>query len=79
MHGVTSKELTNIAQWFDAVFDLTTTELVDEECGGVLSAGSVRLTSAGNMGIPQVVSLGALDMVGMYLCNYRFTSIELSI
>jgi uncharacterized protein (UPF0261 family) len=31
--------------------------------GGILSAGSDRLTAAGQMGIPQVVSVGALDMV----------------
>jgi uncharacterized protein (UPF0261 family) len=43
--------------------DLTTTELADEHCGGILSAGDGRLTSAGAIGIPQVVSLGALDMV----------------
>ena len=31
--------------------------------GGVLSAGPDRLEAAGELGIPQVVSLGALDMV----------------
>jgi uncharacterized protein (UPF0261 family) len=43
--------------------DVTTTELADELVGGVLSAGPDRLTAAGALGIPQVVSLGALDMV----------------
>jgi uncharacterized protein (UPF0261 family) len=47
----------------DAVLDLTTTELADELVGGVLSAGPDRLEAAGRRGIPQVVSLGALDMV----------------
>ncbi|WP_330632975.1 Tm-1-like ATP-binding domain-containing protein [Halocatena halophila] len=47
----------------DAVLDITTTELADEFVGGVLSAGPDRLTGAGNRGIPQVVSVGALDMV----------------
>lgn len=42
---------------------MTTTELADELVGGVLSAGPSRLTAAGKAGIPQVVSLGALDMV----------------
>jgi uncharacterized protein (UPF0261 family) len=51
------------------VLDLTTTELVDEHCGGVLSAGPTRLTAAGEMGIPQVVSLGALDMVSILFLN----------
>jgi len=45
------------------VLDLTTTELADELVGGVLSAGADRLTAAGASGVPQVVSLGALDMV----------------
>jgi uncharacterized protein (UPF0261 family) len=42
--------------------DITTTELVDELVGGTLSAGPDRLEMAGRLGIPQVVSLGALDM-----------------
>jgi uncharacterized protein (UPF0261 family) len=45
------------------VLDITTTELADELAGGVLSAGPDRLTAAGEMGIPQVISVGALDMV----------------
>lgn len=45
------------------VLDLTTTELADELVGGVLSAGPDRLEAAGALGLPQVVSLGALDMV----------------
>ncbi|MFI9402022.1 Tm-1-like ATP-binding domain-containing protein [Nocardia sp. NPDC052316] len=48
---------------FVGVLDLTTTELADELVGGVLSAGPDRLTAAAKAGIPQVVSLGALDMV----------------
>jgi uncharacterized protein (UPF0261 family) len=45
------------------VLDVTTTELADELVGGVLSAGPDRLEAAGAAGVPQVVSLGALDMV----------------
>jgi len=45
------------------VLDLTTTELADELAGGILSAGPDRLEAAGLAGIPQVVSVGALDMV----------------
>jgi uncharacterized protein (UPF0261 family) len=45
------------------VLDITTTELADELVGGVLSAGPDRLETAGKLGLPQVVSLGALDMV----------------
>jgi uncharacterized protein (UPF0261 family) len=47
----------------DAVLDLTTTEVVDEVVGGVLSAGSGRLTAATVRDIPRVVSVGACDMV----------------
>jgi uncharacterized protein (UPF0261 family) len=45
------------------VLDATTTELADDLVGGVLSAGPDRLEAVGCAGIPQVVSLGALDMV----------------
>jgi uncharacterized protein (UPF0261 family) len=45
------------------VLDVTTTELADELVGGVFSAGPDRLTAAAAAGIPQVVSVGALDMV----------------
>ncbi|MCX4545002.1 Tm-1-like ATP-binding domain-containing protein [Streptomyces sp. NBC_01565] len=48
---------------FAGVLDLTLSELADDLCGGVLSAGPDRLSAAGRAGIPQVVSLGALDMV----------------
>ncbi len=47
----------------DAVLDLTTTELADELVGGILTAGPDRLRAAVRRGCPQVVSLGALDMV----------------
>ena len=45
------------------VLDITTTELADELVGGILSAGPQRLTAAGRRGIPQVISVGATDMV----------------
>ena len=51
------------AGYFAGVLDVTTTELADELVGGVLSAGPDRVEAAGAAGIPQVVSLGALDMV----------------
>jgi uncharacterized protein (UPF0261 family) len=47
----------------EGVLDITTTELADELVGGVLSAGPDRLTAAAAKGIPQVISVGALDMV----------------
>ncbi|WP_256391440.1 Tm-1-like ATP-binding domain-containing protein [Natronoarchaeum rubrum] len=47
----------------DAVLDVTTTEWADELVGGVLNAGPERLDAAAETGTPQVVSVGALDMV----------------
>ncbi|CAF2733022.1 unnamed protein product [Rotaria sp. Silwood2] len=47
----------------NGVLDITTTELADELVGGILSAGPERLEIAGRIGLPQVISLGALDMV----------------
>jgi uncharacterized protein (UPF0261 family) len=49
--------------YVDAVLDLTTTEWADEVVGGILSAGPHRLEAAATAGVPQVVSLGATDMV----------------
>ena len=48
---------------FEGVLDITTTELADELVGGMRSAGPNRLEAAGEIGVPQVVSAGALDMV----------------
>lgn len=48
---------------FEAVLDITTTELADELCGGSCSAGPDRLLAAARMGVPQVVVPGCLDMV----------------
>jgi uncharacterized protein (UPF0261 family) len=47
----------------DGVLDITTTEWADELVGGNLNAGPERLDAAGEAGVPQVVSTGALDMV----------------
>ena len=49
--------------YVDGVLDLTTTESADELCGGVFSAGPTRLEAAAQVGIPQVVAPGCLDMV----------------
>ncbi|NNJ05355.1 UPF0261 family protein [Streptomyces sp. PKU-MA01144] len=48
---------------FAGVLDLTLSELADELVGGTMTAGPGRLTAAGRRGTPQVVGLGALDMV----------------
>jgi uncharacterized protein (UPF0261 family) len=64
-NGVGGRAMENlIAQGSVAgVLDITTTELADEIVGGLLSAGPGRLTAAVAKGIPQVVSVGATDMV----------------
>lgn len=51
------------------VLDVTTTELADELVGGVLSAGPDRLTAASKRGVPQVISVGAVDMVNFGPAN----------
>jgi uncharacterized protein (UPF0261 family) len=63
--GVGGQQLEALAatRELDLVLDVTTTELADEVAGGIFSAGPDRLTNAGRRGIPQVVSVGALDMV----------------
>ncbi|PON27737.1 transcriptional regulator [Trichoderma gamsii] len=47
----------------DAIIDLTTTEICDHLGGGVLSAGGERLEAAVEASLPNIVSLGALDMI----------------
>ena len=65
MTGTGGKSMENLIRqgFINAVLDVTTTEICDEIVGGILSAGPVRLTAAVDMKIPQVVSVGALDMV----------------
>ena len=60
--GKTMESLVN-AGFFKGVLDLTTTEWCDEVVGGVLNAGPERCEAAAKNRIPQVVSVGALDMV----------------
>ena len=47
----------------DGVLDLTTTEWIEEIAGGIMTAGPERLDAAALNGIPQVVSVGAADMI----------------
>lgn len=46
-----------------AVLDITTTELADELCGGVFTAGPARLEAPGKTGVPHLIVPGCLDMV----------------
>lgn len=61
--GGQSMEALITGGYIAGVLDITTTELADDLVGGVFSAGPDRLVAAGRHGVPQVVSLGALDMV----------------
>lgn len=61
--GGGSMEALIAAGFIAGSLDVTTTEFCDSVAGGVLAAVPDRLESAGARGIPQVVSLGALDMV----------------
>lgn len=60
--GKTMEALTE-AGFFQGVLDLTTTEWCDELVGGVLAAGPHRCEAAAKKQIPQVISVGAMDMV----------------
>ncbi|MCX8025188.1 MAG: Tm-1-like ATP-binding domain-containing protein, partial [Thermanaerothrix sp.] len=46
--------------------DITTTELADEVCGGVLSAGPERCLAAARAGIPAVLVPGCVDMANFW-------------
>jgi uncharacterized protein (UPF0261 family) len=46
--------------------DITTTELADEVCGGVLSAGPDRCMAASRAGIPAVLVPGCADMANFW-------------
>jgi uncharacterized protein (UPF0261 family) len=48
--------------YFQGVLDLTTTELADEVCGGVMSAGPDRGRVAPASGVPVVLVPGCVDM-----------------
>ncbi len=64
-NGVGGRAMEQLIQehMIEGVIDITTTELADELGGGILSAGPNRLEQAGQSAIPQVISVGAIDMV----------------
>ncbi len=49
-----------------AALDITTTELADEVCGGVLNAGAERCLAAARAGIPTVLVPGCVDMANFW-------------
>jgi uncharacterized protein (UPF0261 family) len=64
-NGGRSMEELLAAGLVDGVLDVTPTELADELLGGIWSSGPERLETAGRLGLPQVVSLGALDVIAI--------------
>ncbi len=49
--------------YITGMLDITTHEIADEMLGGVLGAGPDRMTAAGELGIPQVIAPGGLDLI----------------
>ncbi|MEW5978604.1 MAG: Tm-1-like ATP-binding domain-containing protein [Acidobacteriota bacterium] len=62
--GRTMKSLADDG-FLNGILDLTTTELADEVCGGVFSAGPERPHMASARSIPMVLAPGCVDM-----CNF---------
>jgi uncharacterized protein (UPF0261 family) len=52
--------------YITASLDITTTELADEVCGGVFSAGPDRMMAAARAGIPTVLVPGCIDMANFW-------------
>jgi uncharacterized protein (UPF0261 family) len=52
--------------YITASLDYTTTELADEVCGGVFSAGPERCSAASRAGIPAVLVPGCVDMANFW-------------
>lgn len=50
---------------FAAVLDLAPQEVANHLFGSAISAGADRLTNAGRLGIPQIISIGCLDLVDL--------------
>ena len=52
--------------YITANLDLTTTEIADHVCGGVLSAGPDRMLAAARRGVPTVLAPGCVDMANFW-------------
>ncbi|MBL8584933.1 MAG: Tm-1-like ATP-binding domain-containing protein [Rhizobiaceae bacterium] len=63
--GRTMEKLVD-SRLLSGVIDITTTEVCDLLCGGVLSAGEGRLDAIARTNVPYVGSAGALDMVNFW-------------
>ncbi len=65
--GTGGRTMKNLVEdgFVNGILDLTTTELADEVCGGVFSAGAERVRLACSREIPVVLAPGCIDM-----CNF---------
>jgi uncharacterized protein (UPF0261 family) len=52
---------------FDAIVDWTTSEVTDHLTGGICTSGPTRLDAAAELGLPQVVVPGAVDVINVHL------------
>jgi uncharacterized protein (UPF0261 family) len=66
--GSGGKTFENIVRdgMIEGAMDITTTEIINLVVGGVFPAGPERLETAGGLGIPQVITCGALDFVNFW-------------
>ena len=66
--GSGGKAFENIVRdgMFKGVLDITTTEIINLVAGGVFPASPERLETAGGLGIPQVITCGAIDFVNFW-------------
>lgn len=62
-HGGKAMERLIVEGKLDSVLDVITTEICDHLMGGNMSAGHTRLEAALKRGIPNIISVGAMDMV----------------
>jgi len=62
--GATMEELIRRAT-FVGVLDWTTTEVTDHLTGGVCDAGPHRLEAAADLGLPQLIVPGAIDVINV--------------
>lgn len=52
---------------FDAIVDWTTSEITDHLTGGICTSGPTRLDAAAELGLPQVIVPGAVDVINVHL------------
>ena len=68
-HGTGGPTMERLAREgrFDAIVDWSTSEITDLLVGGICASGPDRLDAAAQLGIPQVVVPGAVDVINVHL------------